>query len=273
MATLVSAPLRQVADAIVHKSGLKSAVLSGMVPDRAHLENGGYHCSVEDLRKHGNGRDYSNVQPDDRDFNIKYGAAIDVSMNKADMIKVYQRVYRVWKDKTDPRRKYINCVNVWDGSGHPVRLNFVTNKASKANWSHSWHVHDEFRRRYLLDPKAARAHISMFAGESKATWISREEKPGTKPVASPVKPVIKPVVKHAPGSRVLAYVPGKPVLSVDDVSYVQRFLGPERAGKADGVFGARTRAAVAWYQRMRGLKADGVVGAATFRSMGVKNSL
>jgi peptidoglycan hydrolase-like protein with peptidoglycan-binding domain len=53
---------------------------------------------------------------------------------------------------------------------------------------------------------------------------------------------------------------------------VQRFIGG-RAGTADGSFGARTRSAVIWYQRMRGLKADGVVGPATFRAMGVKNNL
>lgn len=272
MATLVSAPLRFAADGIVHRAGLKSAVLSGIVPDRAHLDSGGYHCSVEDLRKYGNGRDYSNVGSDDRDFNVRYGAAIDVSVSKADMIKVYKRVYAVWKDKSDPRRKYFNAANVWSGTGSPVRLNFVTGKASRANNTHTWHFHHDFRRRYVLDAKAGRAAVSMYSGESKAAWIAREE--GGKPAPAPVvKPApAKPAVKHAPGSRELRYVPGKAVMFGDDVAFVQRFIG-ERAGKADGSFGARTRAAVIWYQRMRGLGADGVVGAATFRAMGVKNSL
>jgi peptidoglycan hydrolase-like protein with peptidoglycan-binding domain len=273
MATLVSAPVRQAADGFVHKCGLKSAVLSGIVPDRAHLKSGGYHCSVEDLRTYGNARDYSNIGKDDRDFNIRYGAAIDISLNKADMIKVYKRVYAVWKDKSDPRRKYINAINVWSGSGSPVRLNFVTGKASRANNTHTWHFHHDFRRRYVMDPKAGRAAISMYQGESKAAWSAREEAGTTPPkVTVPPKVVPKPVVKHAPGSRELRYVPGKPVMTGDDVAFVQRFIGG-RAGTADGSFGARTRSAVIWYQRMRGLKADGVVGPATFRAMGVKNNL
>lgn len=273
MATLVSAPIRFAADGIVHRAGLKSAVLSGIVPDRAHLSSGGYHCSVEDLRSHGNGRDYSNTGPDDRDFNVRYGAAIDVSMSKADMIKTYKRVYAVWKDKSDPRRKYLNAANVWSGTGSPVRLNFVTGKASKANSTHTWHTHIDFRRRHLLDARLGRAAVSVFSGESKATWIAREE--GGKPAPAPTttKPApAKPAVKHTPGSRVLKYVPGKAVMSGDDVAFVQRYIG-ERAGKADGVFGARTRSAVIWYQKMRRLTVDGEVGGNTFRAMGIKNSL
>lgn len=274
MATLVSAPMRQVADAIVHKCGLKSAVLSGIVPDRRHLGNGGYHCSIEDLRAYGNARDYSNTRADDKNLNVRYGAAFDVTMNKADMIRVYRRVHAVWRDKTDPRRKYVNCLNVWDGSGDAVRLDFFTGQAKYASPDHKWHVHGEFRRRWVNDPKAARAIASMFKGESKATWNAREE--GAKaapPVKTAPKPIAKPVTRHAPGSRVLQYVPGKTIMSGDDVAYVQRFLGQQKAGTPDGDFGAKTRAAVVWYQRMRGLKADGIVGAATWRSMGIKNSL
>jgi peptidoglycan hydrolase-like protein with peptidoglycan-binding domain len=59
----------------------------------------------------------------------------------------------------------------------------------------------------------------------------------------------------------------------DDVAYAQRYIGPTRAGPADGVFGARTRAAVRWYQQMRHLGVDGVVGTSTWTAMGVRNSL
>lgn len=282
MATLVSPQLRSIADAIVKKSGFSSAVLSGIVPDRRHLDNGGYHCSVEDLRKHNNQNDYSNSRVDDRNFNVQYGAALDVTMSKKDMVKAYKRVYRVFKDTGDPRRKYINAINCWDGSGDAVRLDFKANKAKYATPDHRWHVHGDLPRRYVRDAKAARAWISVFAGEAKATWIAREEKPArptesapvvTKPVAHP-KPAAKtaPPV-HRPGSRVLRYEPGKTVLKGEDVKYVQRYIGAQRAGSADGIAGAKFRSAVRWYQRMRGLKVDGVVGASTWRALGIKTNL
>lgn len=277
MATLVSPQLRSVADAIVGKCGLSSAVLSGIVPDKRHLGNGGYHCSVEDLRRFNNANDYSNSRVDDRNFNVKYGAAVDITMSTADMKKAHKRIYTVWKDRTDPRRKYVNAINCWDGSGDAVRLDFKDGKAKYASPDHKWHVHGDMPRRYVRDAKAARAWISIFAGETKATWVAREEKAAGPAVAKPVtntKPATRPAPKvHQPGSRQLSYIPGKAVLKGPDVTYVQHFIGTEKAGLADGVFGAKARAAVIWYQRMRGLEADGIVGAATWRAMWIKSNL
>lgn len=275
MATLVSPVLRAIADGYAKTCGYSSAVLSGIVPDSRHLANGGYHCSVEDLRAHGNAGDYSNVRPDDKNFNPKYAAALDVTMSKTDMIRHYKRFYAVFKDATDPRRKYFNATNTWPGAGDAVRLDFVTGKVSRASDDHKWHVHDELKRRYLLDPKAARAKLSVASGESKAAWIAREEtpaKPGSgAPKPAPVKTV--PAARHAPGSRVLQYVPGRAVLTGDDVAFVQRYIGASKAGPADGVAGAKFRAAVIWYQKLRGLAADGLVGHNTWASMGVQNKL
>lgn len=273
MATLVSPVIRAIADGYVKTCGFASAVLSGIVPDSRHLANGGYHCSVEDLRAHGNQHDYSNTRPDDRDFNPKYAAAIDVTMSKADMIRHYKRFYAVFKDKTDPRRRYFNATNTWPGTGDAVRLDFVAGKIGRASDDHKWHVHDELKRRYLLDPKAARAKLSVAAGEAKSAWIAREESPAKPGSAAPKPAPAKPAARHAPGSRVLQYIPGKPVLSGEDVAYVQRYIGSAKAGPADGVAGAKFRAAVLWYQKMRGLKADGVVGHNTWMAMGIKNTL
>lgn len=52
-----------------------------------------------------------------------------------------------------------------------------------------------------------------------------------------------------------------------DVKYVQAYIGDDQAGKADGYFGAKTERGVKWYQGMRGLKRDGVVGPKTWEHL------
>lgn len=59
-----------------------------------------------------------------------------------------------------------------------------------------------------------------------------------------------------------------PNMRGNDVAFVQRFIGPKHAGVADGIFGENTKAGVIWYQRMRGIRADGIVGDQTWRQMG-----
>jgi peptidoglycan hydrolase-like protein with peptidoglycan-binding domain len=76
----------------------------------------------------------------------------------------------------------------------------------------------------------------------------------------------RPPVKPA-GIRTLRLT--DPRMTGADVAFVQRWLDP-RAGKIDGVFGPRTDAAVRWYQRMRGITADGIVGAVTWKNMGMR---
>lgn len=192
MGTDVSAQIRWVADQYVHGCGYASAVLSGIMPNAAHLSSGGYHCSVLDLRRYGNQGDYSNSRPDDKDFNVGYGAAIDISMNKSDMMLHHRRLYAAYKDMSDPRRQYFNCVNTWDGSGDAVRLDFVANVEKYASADHQWHSHSETRRRWLLDDKAARGQVSVVKGESKVDWLARED-PQHQPAPPPAGPPAWPV--------------------------------------------------------------------------------
>lgn len=84
--------------------------------------------------------------------------------------------------------------------------------------------------------------------------------------AAPTPP--KPVV-HKPGSRTLRYVAGQPIMKGEDVKYVQEWIGPKHCGIADGEYGPRTRDGVKWYQDMRGISVDGVVGRVTWRHLRV----
>lgn len=77
--------------------------------------------------------------------------------------------------------------------------------------------------------------------------------------ADPVRPSV------FPGGRTLFYT--RPPIVGDDVRYVQRFIGKRHCGIADGVYGPNTERGVRWYQGMRGLHVDGVVGPVTWRSL------
>lgn len=68
-----------------------------------------------------------------------------------------------------------------------------------------------------------------------------------------------------PGLRTLWYT--RPPFVGDDVRYVQRFIGEAKCGHADGVFGPHTERGVRWYQGMRGLRVDGIVGPVTWGSL------
>lgn len=67
------------------------------------------------------------------------------------------------------------------------------------------------------------------------------------------------------GGRVLYLT--RPYLTGSDVEYVQRFIGEARCGPADGVYGPKTESGVRWYQGMRGIRADGIVGPVTWQHL------
>lgn len=172
-------------------SGYPSAVFSGIIPDQAHLDNGGPHVSIEDLKRFGNYPDYSTPNPLGRPpavKNLKASSGIDMSKNRADMITGYHRVRAVWADHSDPRRKYINAWNIWDGNDNhsPRRLNFQTNVDGTATIDHRWHEHTDVVRA-LWDPGyvgeaqvwvAVDAFHSIAKGETKAQYIERIEGDG-----------------------------------------------------------------------------------------------
>jgi hypothetical protein len=207
MATIAKSYTRACATTIVRH--YTSAVLSGIVPDAAHLDNGGYHVSIDDLRRFGNAGDYSNTRPLDKAPPVtpagrKNSCALDVSLGRADMVKVYANVERVWKARaTDTRAKYINAINVWSGKKgvRPVRFNFQKGTKENASKDHEWHGHGDWPRVYVDDgynatsaARAARAMASTWIGQTHDAW-QRQEKLG--PYA-PKPPAPKPPATSTP---------------------------------------------------------------------------
>lgn len=159
MATLSTSALNFLADE--WEKVFASAVLSGIVGDLAHKQRGGYHISREDQPKD----NYSVVRPDDKPGNgpSDRAAAIDMTMSTSDIIKCHTRLRTLWKNN-DPRMKYINAWNGWDGEGDAGRYDVVTHTISTASSDHKWHIHLEIRRKYVNDMAAMRAILSMLNG-------------------------------------------------------------------------------------------------------------
>lgn len=89
----------------------------------------------------------------------------------------------------------------------------------------------------------------------------RAKNSAPKPPAKPKPPTGTALPKYKNGSRENSETKNN---IGTDVQTLQRFIGEEHAGKADGHFGAKTKAGVRWYQDLRGLKVDGVAGAKTW---------
>lgn len=233
---------------------LPSAVFSGIVGDARHRASGGYHISIEDQPS----TNYSVTRVDDKappgNWPRNLAAGVDMSMSLSDMKTTFARVKTVWENPNDPRRKYVNAVNVFDGVGDAERLDFVTGKRSYASPDHKWHNHLEIRRRFVTDPKAYDAAFSMVSGESLTAYLNRTgQAPKPKPSG------------HAPGTRDLRLV--TPNMKGEDVRKVQEFIGERRCGKADSIYGPNTKSGVRWYQGMRGIPVTGVVDERTWSNI------
>jgi hypothetical protein len=168
MTTLSTPTLNELAWEWDNNCGYASAVLSGIVGDPAHAASGGYHISIEDQV---NPNNYSVVRPKDKappgTWPRNRAAAIDMSMNTSDMVKCWNRVFAVWQNRAnDPRAKYFNAFNGWNGTGKAERLDFITGSRSITTDDHKWHCHDETCRCYVNDLEMKKAKLSVFRGES-----------------------------------------------------------------------------------------------------------
>jgi len=83
-------------------------------------------------------------------------------------------------------------------------------------------------------------------------------------VAMPAKSAMSAPAKQSIGWRTFRQTQSKKVVpEVKAIQFLLRARGFYKA-QPDGIFGAQTTAAVKAFQRKNGLKADGIVGAATF---------
>ncbi len=152
-------------------------------------------------------------------------------------------------------------------SGAEDRLQYIIYR--RVIWSRSW---GWVARAYTgLDPHTGHAHFSsrydQDAGRGESWGVATTFGPDpAHPRPSP--PGERPPAAHPAGRRRL--VLREPALSGADVAYVQRWIGPRQCGPSDGRYGPNTMAGVRWYQRMRGLSVDGIVGPLTWRNMGVR---
>lgn len=234
----------------------KSAVISGIVGDEAHAARGGYHRSREDNPVD----NYSVTRPDDQFGPADAASAVDMNLSPTDMVLCTRRLLASFRNTADPRRKYLNGANCWDGSGAATRLDFYALKTSVASADHRWHIHLELRRRYVNSPTATKAVLSILAGESVAAYLKSIG------VVSSVRIAPAQTLKAPPWpGKVFRKDPNmKP--DRDLVKWQVRMIarGWKSIGDADGIFGPKTDAVVRKFQAACKVAVDGEIGRVTW---------
>ena len=204
----------------------------------------------------------------------KYASALDWTFPDAQrgdyktINKYTSRLVASALDSNDPRLDLIlfEFYGQADRDKDVEGYNELHEKHVTSDSSHLWHIHFSFLRDKCGDFWGMWALLTVLMGWTVAKWRSSLTADAPKPPApKPTTPSKLPSYKN--GSRVLKNV--KPDMRGTDVLFVQKWIGP-RCGTADGIFGDKTEAGVKWYQRMRGIKSDGIVGPVTWRHMGVK---
>lgn len=263
-ATVAPAALRRLAEG--WERLYPSAVCSGICGDRAHQQRGGFHIG----RRFQSKSNYSVIRPDDRPGNgpDDAAAAVDMSMNRRDMVLCNKRIKAVFDNPGDPRRKYINAVNAWSGSGDAVRYDMVARTRSRATPDHKSHVHGETRRRWVNSQTMVAAWLSMLAGDSVAVYLRQVGVPAAKPAAGKpggkAVPAKLPAVPKYPGRVLRRTTRTAPDLAVKTVQTRLRERGYRSLGTPDGLFGPKLEAAVKAFQRQCRVPADGVIGPKTW---------
>lgn len=242
MSTVAPAALRGLA--ADWKTCYPSAKISGLIGDVSHAKRGGYHIG----RKFQSSSNYSVVRPDDKGGPDDAAAAIDMTMNAADMRLCTSRLVAAYGNTADPRRKYLNAFNGTTNNRTALRWDVYARKSKAATADHLWHVHLEVRRVYVNSVTAMRAILSILRGDSLAAYL---------------KSVGGSAVKVSASTSVLLRRNDKQPAPLTQVRQVQAKLGVS----VDGFFGAGTERAVKAFQVKRKLPADGIVGPKTWAAL------
>lgn len=165
MATVSTPVMRKFADD--WENAVPSAVLSGIVGDPQHQAEGGYHISREDQP---DPDDYSIQLAEDKEGPNNTAAAVDMNHSPAEMLLVTNRLLASAKDVNDPRlnytREFYGTVNGKSVQGWDTYYG----RAATSDNSHLWHIHISFLRKYVNDPVAMAAVLSVIKGETVAQW-------------------------------------------------------------------------------------------------------
>lgn len=165
MATVATPVMRKFADD--WENVLPSAVLSGIVGDTTHQEEGGYHISREDQPSKD---DYSIQLAEDREGSSNAAAAVDMNHSPAEMILVTNRLLASAEDAQDPRLNYTREFYGTTNGKSVQGWDTYYGKSATSDNSHLWHVHISFLRKYVNDPVAMAAVLSVIKGQTVAQW-------------------------------------------------------------------------------------------------------
>lgn len=131
----------------------------------------------------------------DREGPADKAAAIDLTFPNAQhgdystIEKYSQRLYNSGKDAHDERGNYLREFfgqTDTDGTVEGWDFQKVGNSTS-ADTSHLWHIHLSFIRKYVTDPAAFGAVLSILTGESVETWRAKG-KPSVPSTDHPTQP-------------------------------------------------------------------------------------
>jgi hypothetical protein len=247
---------------------------------RAHvgndLELGGIYANKSGFHntREGNSKNYPgnySIRDKINQFGPKdMAAAIDLTFRSAqsgkytNIDKYTSRLLSSALNKADPRLDLFvfEFYGQADNDVHVEGYNEYKEEAASSDTSHLWHLHISAIRGEINDWWGVWALYTVLIGLTAAQWRASLPQP-PKPTTPPKPPAGEPnVPNHTNGAHeVAAGHRGT------DVLFVQRFIG-SRAGTPDGVAGAAFTAGVRWYQEMRDLDADGIVGPKTWKAMG-----